>query len=333
MSTQHKKIVGSLLGGLLLVLFFYIADFSWDQVFGQIRQHGLSVFAWSIGATVILYYLTARKWQALLVGMEQQWSALSVWALYQYIAVGYIVAFVVPQAISDLGCRGGLLAKNSEVPLPAATYSVLVDQFTSVLISFSFAIPATLLCLGLLSWSGALVGGVVAAVFLVVMIGLYPLAFFHMCAWGYKKMVQMLGTIPLLRNFSQGLTLFDQHTFPLKRRAALRFIILGLLRHCWNSCRLFLIAAGLGLNISFGQIFFCASILLLLGLIAHIPGQLGLGELGWFGALKLLGVADQDIVTFVVAMRIFSNLSIVLVSSVSWLMLSRAGLEGLREAP
>jgi uncharacterized protein (TIRG00374 family) len=70
--------------------------------------------------------------------------------------------------------------------------------------------------------------------------------------------------------------------------------------------RAFLIAQALGLDISFDAFFLATPLAQASLLLAFTPGGLGFNELGWFGALALLGIETNNILAFLVGHRLFN---------------------------
>ena len=312
------KPLGVGVGLALIVLFFHIADFRWDDVWLKLRQGGWRTLGSVVLFTVLLYAVSAVKWSIIIRDLNPGSGGVPLGSLFRYLSVGYFFGLFIPQAMSDVIVRGVALKRSHRLSLRAGTYTVLIDQITNMAVALLFLLPALLHFSKIVSpaVSAALV--VVSAVLLAGAFRLSNRWLFTLFGRGYLFAISLVRRLPFLKGSGPdpGLAEMD---FVLSAPAALRVIGWSLLRNLVLATRLYGIVWIMDLRISFFTLLLCSSVMAFVALIALIPGQLGLGEMGWYALLLLSGAPDPDIVVFVVSSRIFSNLAIIAVGMAVWL--------------
>jgi len=315
----HKKIFCLLIGLSLIALFFHIADFSWKDVFERITGAGWYILFGVTFFTTTLYYMSALKWKYI-VGDLNGGVSIPIGYLFHYSAMGYLIALVVPQAVSDVGIRSLYLKRSHKIPLKLGVYSILLDQFFNVMISSIFILPAVLFLSKVFSIGMTLAFTLLVTGFFFVIFWRYNRIILMGIARMYSWIVELWYRIPLLKLRRLPETHLNNVNFSIDLEIARKLMVFTIIRHFLIVVRLYVIIVVFELNISFFILFLCGSLMLPFGLIAFIPGQLGLGELGWYGALSLAGISDPEIVLFVISMRIFSTLAIILTGAMSGLI-------------
>ncbi len=316
---KKKEFYGLLIGIGLIALFFHLADFSWEDVTNRIMDGGWLILLGVSVFTAIFYYITTLKWRLIAGDLIGGYEDIPFGQLYKHVAMGYLFALVIPQAVSDVGVRSLSLKNTNGVPLKTGAYSVLLDQFINVMISVVFVLPAIALLSGKLSMFHTLL-------LVLAFIALFSIFFCRFnrlilstCAHVYTWLVRLSYRIPFLK-IKRSHTLVSAEDFNISPEIARKVLAIGFIRHLLIALRLYLIVLVLGIDINYLVLLLCSSLLLLMGLISFIPAQLGLGELGWYCVLSWASISDPEIVVFVISARIFSNLAIIITSSVTLLV-------------
>ncbi len=316
---KKKEFYGLLVGSGLITLFFHLADFSWDDVINRIMDGGWIILLGVSIFTAIFYYITTLKWRYItsdLIGSDKK---ISFGHLYHHVAMGYLFALVIPQAVSDVGVRSYSLKKTHGIALKTGAYSVLLDQFINVMISFVFVVPAIAFLLLKFSMFHTLLLVLVSVVLFSIFFCIFNRNILSTCAKGYTWLVRLSCRIPFL-GVNQSKSLVTATDFHISPGIARKVLVIAFVRHFLIALRLYFIVLVLGIEMNYLALLLCSSLMLLIGLISFIPAQLGLGELGWYGVLSCASIPDPEIVVFVISARIFSNLSIIITSGITLLV-------------
>ncbi|MBF0179309.1 MAG: flippase-like domain-containing protein [Magnetococcales bacterium] len=305
-----KKLVSLSIGLGLVVIFFHIADFSWHDVLEHMREGGWQTLLGVIFFTFLMYLLSAIKWSIIIHGLYPEIKNISVRALYGHISISYIAGLIIPQAVSNIFIRSVGLRKHNNVAMQVGIYTVLIDQITNLLSIIIYIIPSIIIFFRIGSRETAIWLASVSTIFLVIIFSRYHRIVFQMVGHGYACLISLFHRIPYRKSAANEIK-FDMN-FTLSDQAAFYSIMAALIRHVVIAVRLYLIVWFMNLNIDFFILFCSSSITLLIGILTMIPGQLGVGEMGWYALLGISGSPDSDIVVFVVSMRIFSNVAIIL---------------------
>lgn len=316
---KKKEFYGLLVGTGLIALFFHLADFSWKDITSTIMDGGWVLLVGVSAFTAIFYYITTLKWRYIAGDLIGSNKNISIGHLYHHVAMGYLFALVIPQAVSDVGVRSYSLKSSHDVPLKTGAYSVLLDQFLNVMISLVFVPTAIAFLLMKFSMFHTLLMVLISIVLFSIIFCRFNENILSICANVYTWLVRFSCRIPFLK-IKQSHTLVSAEDFSIRPGTARKVLMIGFIRHFFIALRLYFIVLVLGIEMNYLVLLLCSSLMLLIGLISFIPAQLGLGELGWYGVLSLASISDPEIVMFVISARIFSNLAIIVTSSLTLLV-------------
>ncbi len=316
---KKKEFYGLLIGSGLIALFFHLADFSWKDVTSRIMDGGWILLLGVSAFTAIFYYITTLKWRYIAGDLIGSNINISFGHLYHHVAMGYLFALVIPQAVSDVGVRSYSLKNTHGVPFKTGAYSVLLDQFLNVMISLVFVLPAIAFLLMKFSLFHTLLMVLVCMASFSIIFCRFNGHILSACAYTYSWLVRLSYRIPLLK-IKRSHTLVSAEDFNIRPEIARKVLVIGFIRHFLIALRLYFIVLVLGIEMNYLVLLLCSSLMLLIGLISFIPAQLGLGELGWYGVLSWASISDPEIVLFVISARIFSNLAIIVASSLTLLV-------------
>ncbi len=310
--------------------------FSLFIVVGVIAYLGPSVFRQMLLAdpwflflalltTVVILITTTLRWQLILNHLIGPQTPVFL-DLLHYVLIGATVGLLVPRDVGEMSTRIASMKLYHPITLRKITSSVLTDRAFDLIILVPFSLAALpffmgytislqvllalngatlLLCLGFLTYKPGYTQ--VQAIYF----SLYPLlsqrSALHRLRLPEPQTVDFLPAIlsPHLMVGAFGWTV-------------VKFLTLAL--------RAFLIARALGLDIRFDSILLATPLAQASLILAFTPGGLGFNELGWYGALAMLGTDTTIIPTFLVGHRLFNYgfvLMMALIVQVVYILKSR----------
>ena len=271
---------------------------------------------WWGGPEAWLQILDSR-WQDVLVacvlygfaGMVSAWrlqvSAESLtghhvapWRRFFYVNMtARALGLVLPRALSSLGGKSvGLRAFG--VPIARSVWIVMVDNLFDVLVLGVLTLPALLLFRSMVSPIGYYLISILVMIILALLLWwgiltrwlIILLTWIHRVPWLSKrvkldaKTAETILPAPKPAIKIQGLTL-------------LLSVAIGL--------TYFYIAQAVGISVPLSAILASFAVVQLSLIIAVAPGGLGIFDLGWLGLLHLIGIPEDQAVTFVIAQRTY----------------------------
>lgn len=315
-----KKITGLLLGLSFFALFFHLIDFSWKDSINLILKNGLLILSCLLVFTALLYYISALKLKYIIIDTTSVHNSLTIGRLFYYTSLGYYLSLLVPQAVVDIGVKGFFLKTSHNVSFKHGAFSVLLDQFFNAIIGILFLVPAILLLTGIFDLKEILIISLFEIGIFVIIFWYYNQVILSLFSKMYFRVLKLLQKLPFYKNKGDKVTRIYAEDFAIRSHTARKLMLWTFVRHLTVVFRLFIIAFILDLQIDFFTLFSCSTLMLYVGIISFIPGQIGIGELGWYGLLSLRGISEPQIFTFIISMRIFSNLAILIIGFLSWIV-------------
>jgi uncharacterized protein (TIRG00374 family) len=275
----------------LLALFIRNADLS--RVWTEMRAARPDWLAWSIGLTVVMYFVRAERWQYLLepIGPTRFWVA------FKTTVIGFAATSALPARVGEV-LRPYLLAKQEGLPFTATLATIVIERIldlAAVLILLAVymalyrheaatAAPALFRAIAI---GAAMMGAVVVAV-LAVMVAMagHPERLHGLVLRIERVLPQRIAQIVanLARTFAEGLGVVRR---PGRLVASLGWsVVLWIL----ISSQAWLVGKAFGINLSFVGTFLLTS-MLVVGVALPTPGGVGgaheafrLGTTAFFGA-------------------------------------------------
>jgi hypothetical protein len=229
--------------------------------------------------------------------------------------------------VSDLGVRTMSLKMDHSVSVKRASYSVYLDRAFDLMVTTIFLIPSVLFIAGgiparmcLVLYGVAFVAGMLCFVFLGrhsmrALQRLFQLLFNLVCRipWVGKRIggdsnVDWLDSADVA-HIAPGLFLISG--------AKLMFMVV----------RYYSIAVGIGITLGFDEVAAFVPAAQFAALFALTPGGLGIADWSWSGLLYKIGVGKEQIVPYLISLRIVIALSIVALALISRLVYRRPGPE------
>lgn len=300
-----------LFGGVL----YYAGPEAWQRVLTADIYYLLIAFV----VSVLLTASSATRW-GLITNAVVKKQVCSYPHYFYYLLIGRVSGLFVPRTVGDLAIRPLALRAANRLSMGQMLYALFLDK------SFDLAVLGTLLgpsILYILRWL-PLSGYMLLAFFAFLGLSLFW--------WRYDTFLKaILGWVsqngphwlPRKGKTGQWLDFLSKEEDLVSSGVVMRAYLITLVRFVFLTLQFYLISAALRLSFSFWQ-FWGAIPLVQLGLLVAItPGALGILEVGWLGALTLLGGTEADCNSFVIGQRVFVfvfTLVMGLVASL-WMML------------
>lgn len=305
---RFKKILGILLGLSLIVLFLYITNTNMTLIFSQLSKSGVNAILLLIPLTILVHMASAIRWKIVLNEICPNTKIL-IWDLLYYISVGYCVGLLIPQAASDYGVKGYYLKSKHNIPLDRASFTILMDQIFSLIASLIF-IPSSILFI-YFKIDGLTILFITISLLLIFSIFFIILTHNFNCllSTSYIKILNIFSKIKMSKMRLDDSIIKDVKNYNLKSEALTKILFISLVRQVSLSLRLYVLCFSMNLAIPFSFLFFGQATMCLLAVISIVPGQLGIGELAWYGVMRG-AVPDETIASFAINARILSDVCI-----------------------
>lgn len=312
---KYRNYIGWVAGlALISVLFIYAGP----SIFQRIAQANLLYLFFGLCCTLVIISTTTYRWRFLLQHIIGP-SSPSFVHLIHYVLLGATVGLFLPRDVSMMGTRIGCMKLYHEASLKKVVLSVFMDHFFDVLVLIPFVIGVLpflsnrmashvllginlaihLLFLGLLGYRRSYV------FFLVVIRRCYP------------PIYRFWERTPVLRRIRlPGLQAIELLTQVLSPRLVVSAYLYSLVKYLSLIARAFFVASAMNLEISFRAIFVSMPLAQASLIVAFTPGGLGIGEMGWYGALMLFGADAGNATSLLLGHRVFTYLFILILALV-----------------
>ena len=261
----------------------------------------------SLGITAILMSITAIRWGDIVNSLDKR-TLFSYPEYFYYLTLSRSIGLLSSQTIGDFAGRPLILKASRKVTLKKGFLAILLERFNDLLLIIILSIPIAMFLLGVLSNSTVLIYIFVLSfvVFLIIYGFKFNVLFINslrLCSSLVKKLGGIIKTSiaqvwsEKIKDFSDEKVFSQKFNIKIASYTVLRFILISL--------QFYFISVAIGTNIRFDHILISIPIAQLSLFIAFTPSGLGIYDFGWYGALKLSGVPDGEIIPFVLGQRAF----------------------------
>ncbi len=269
-----------------------------------------------IGGTLGVALCAALKWQVSLNAMGEK-GAAHFGSLLHYFMIGRAIGLVIPMDVSDLGVRTMSLNLDHSVSVKKASYSVYLDRAFDLMITTMFVVPSVLFIAGTIP--ARLCLALYAAIFAA---GLLCFALFgRQSMRALQRLFQFLFRLVLRiprvgRRIGGGSDMDWFDTAGVARIAPGLFILSGV-KFLFMVLRYYSIAVAIGITVGLDGIVSFVPSAQFAALFALTPGGLGIADWSWSGLLYKIGVGKEQIVPYLISLRLVIALSIIVLALIS----------------
>jgi uncharacterized protein (TIRG00374 family) len=305
---KYRTHIGWVVGLALIVALFIYAG---PSIFQKIVQVNLLYLFLGLLSTAVIMFTTTYRWRIILHHLVGP-SVPSLPDLLHYVLTGAAVGVFVPRDMGEMSVRIASMKLDHEVALSKTAFSVFLDRFFDVLILIPFTVAALPFLSGRILNHKTLLGLDVILLLLFVGVLSYRhsydvlLAMIHGI---YVPIHSLLGQISLLRRIRlpqpQAIGLLSEVLSP---RVMVGAFFCTLIKFLALALKASLLVSAMHLNISFFSIFLSMPLAHASYMLAFTPGGLGIGEVGWYGALILFGANSAEVAPFLLGQRMFNYL-------------------------
>lgn len=344
---MKKKMILSLIGGILLSAVALFIAFKNVEISDLINYLGSINYFWMLLATMISLFsfvLRAVRWRIILESTRK----ISIWRAFHPLMIGFMINCVLPGRLGEVA-RPVILQKEEKVPFPTGLATVVAERvFDVCLLILLFMLTRgalnidpdqsvvfksyhlnmetlqtifdTMLKLGALLITGIVlfsVGKIRQLIYSAILLS--PKLFFfageRFKALFEKKVCEPV--INILKNIAVGFTLIR---YPKKIILCAVFSVLIWLAQAYSY---YLVSLGSpGIKLTYFEITSMMVIICLFISLPSVPGWWGLWEAGGVFALSLFGIAGKDAAGYTLANHAVQVIPVIFVGIVSAMILS-----------
>ena len=256
----------------------------------------------SLVLTILLTGFISFRWR-LLANALAGYPALNQVDSFFYVLAGRSIGFVLPKDLSDMVVRTLFLARRNKVPLHISTSSLILDKMLDLIVSVVFLGPSLLFIFGRTTLLESL--GILAVLAIVVFLLLLSSSphVLRFIFFGYNLVRKI--ALRLLRRDYQPI---QPASLP-SSIYALGYLASVAKQICIGLRALFL-GQAVGIFLSPLVFLFGASITQMSYVVSVTPDGLGVYDAAWYGVLRLEGVAETAVGSFLILQRVFTILVI-----------------------
>lgn len=298
------KWLSFLLGLLLVAVIIYLGGI---DALKKVLKTDIFFILISLGITAVLISITAIRWGNIVNTLEKR-ILLSYPEYFYYLILSRSIGLLSSQTIGDFAGRPLILKASRKVTLKKGFLAILIERFNDLLLIIILSIPIAMFIFSVLTNSTVFVCIFVLSfiVFWVTYGFKFNFLFINslrLCSSVVKKLGGIIRTSTAqvwsdkIRDFSDEKIFTPKFNIKIASYTVLRFILISL--------QFYFISVAIGANIRFDHILISIPIAQLSLFLAFTPAGLGIYDFGWYGALKLSGVPDSEIIPFVLGQRAF----------------------------
>lgn len=292
---KWKNVWKWVLSFLLLALIFFLSD---------VRELPRLSIRWGFVpgiffATIGFILFHTIRWKIIVesISKSREKSLLTFW---NWMIHSYTLSYLMPRDFSLIGVRAYYLKQFHHLSLPLSLFSVTLDRFIDGIIFLYVIFPSLLFIFKILSPFQSFLYLVVLAVLGALILKLKGKEMIHLLIRIYHKIINM----EFIKKWIKINFYSKSVAFSLDGERLYSLIVWSLLGYILLVLRLFFTGEAMGIDITLWQSFFILPIIQISGLINLTPANLGILEISSWGALLLIGIPREQILSFIIGQRI-----------------------------
>jgi uncharacterized protein (TIRG00374 family) len=275
-----------------------------------------------LALTLAMALTSVWKWRVCLQSMGEPCAA-DVRSLFHYFMVGRVLGLVVPMELGDLCARTMSLKFKHDLSLGRGTYSVYLERSFDVAVSAVLLVPSALFILGVVGPGAGMAIALIGFAAGLVCFAAWGRQTLHFLVGLFGLILRGVSRIPGLRNRVKAQSEIQNLAVADIGRVAAKLYLLSGLKFLWTALRFAVVAMATGMAVGVSEILLFAPGAQLALVFSVTPGGLGVVDWSWSGLLLKIGVARNDIVPYLVTLRLAVLASVLVLAGASWLILGR----------
>lgn len=275
--------------------------------------------------TGMITYINSLRWGMITNSLEKR-KICSFRNYFHYQIMSRAVSLVVSRNVGDFGARPIAMRVSGSLPLGRALFSSFADKFFDLWLVILCFIPVLLYSMQIDNFQAfafLLLISITAGSAVVIAKFTSLLAIFMKLIEVFSRKISRLPFLGKLMSERRLKKInFNRQNLAKESNIAAKAQFLTLLKFMGMIFRAYFISKAIGFHVPFWAWLVAVPIAQASALVAITPSGLGILEMGWYGALLLVGVNNLEITAFVIGQRAYIASSVIILAFLSYLMSS-----------
>lgn len=308
-----KQSLFAILGITLVYFLIRISGLSFKELFERCANIKFTYILLMIALSFLSIFLKSIRW-SLIVRILTDRDKFPRGFFFYYTCISTLMTQIVSQAFVNIGVKTLSLKYKQNINVIEGSSTGVIEHLLNILIILASALPSFLFVTKLVSPSLAIGLSLMLIIFIFVLTNSY---YYLMLKYTYATIsfaYNIIGKIPFLKRFASYDLSFSNSTTEIKKTCAMKLLIFSVLIYYALLIRFYIYGGALNIDIPFFQFILTFPIVYIINAIGITPGSIGISEFGWFGVLLFIGVGREDASIYIVSQRIFSIISILIIT-------------------
>lgn len=308
-----KQSIFALFGITLVYSLIRISGLSFKELYERCANIEYTYILLMIALAFLSLFLKSVRW-SLIVRILTDKDEFPRGFFFYYTCISTLMTQIVSQAFVNIGVKTLSLKYKQNISVIEGSSTGVIEHVLNILIILASALPSFLFVTELIPQSLAIGISLMLIIIVFVLTNNY---YYLMLKYIYAAILfiyNIIGKIPILKRFAGYDLSFSDSTSEIKKRCAMKLLIFSVLVYYALLIRYYIYGGALNIDIPFFPFILTFPIVYIINAIGITPGSIGISEFGWFGVLLFIGVGKEDASIYIVSQRVFSIISILIIS-------------------
>lgn len=308
-----KQCIFALFGITLLYFLIRMSGLSFNELYDRCSNIEHSYILLILAFAFLTLLLKSIRW-SLIVRILTDKDKLPRGFFFYYTCISTLMTQIISQAFVNIGVKTLSLKYKQNVNVIEGSSTGVIEHVLNILVILASVLPSFLFVTKIIPIPLAIALSLILIICILVLTNYY---YYLLLKYTYaiiSFVYKIIGKIPFLKRFASYDLSFTDATSEIKKTCALKLLIFSVLIYYALLIRYYIYGGALGIDIPFFQLVLTFPIVYIINAIGITPGSIGISEFGWFGVLLFIGVGREDASIYIISQRIFSIISILIVS-------------------